>query len=431
MLSPVVLLTAAVVTATDPTPDAVGAGAAAPTASAAPVLRRYSFADALERAGRRNPSVLTAEQEILRAEAIVREVRASSLPILTGNAIGTRLDSSRGSFQQQQSLSANVTLAVPIVAPQRWVTWSHASENADVTRVSATDIRRSLLVATARSYLSVITQQRVLEVADRAFVTAKAHYDFAHQRRQGGVGNRLDEVRAQQEVETTRASAELARSSLARAQEALGVVLAEDAPVDVDPEVSLGEAPLVDAAVSDAASRRTDVKVLATRLTAAEHVLRDSYADYLPSLVAQAVPFYNNPGTTTAPRTGWQAQLVLSLPLYDGGLRYGVHDERQALVSEAQVALDAALRQVQSDVRTTYQALRRADAALEASRNAARLAGEALDLANQAYRAGATTNLEVIDAERRARDADTAAAVAEDTARQARLDLLAASGRFP
>jgi outer membrane protein TolC len=63
--------------------------------------------------------------------------------------------------------------------------------------------------------------------------------------------------------------------------------------------------------------------------------------------------------------------------------------------------------------------------------SAARLTREALDLSTLAYRAGATTNLEVIDAERRARDADTQVAVAEDAARQARLDLLAAGGRFP
>jgi outer membrane protein TolC len=48
-----------------------------------------------------------------------------------------------------------------------------------------------------------------------------------------------------------------------------------------------------------------------------------------------------------------------------------------------------------------------------------------------AYREGATNDLEVVDAERRARDADVAALSAEDTARQARIDLLAASGRFP
>jgi len=48
-----------------------------------------------------------------------------------------------------------------------------------------------------------------------------------------------------------------------------------------------------------------------------------------------------------------------------------------------------------------------------------------------AYRAGTSTDIEVIDAERTARDADTSAAVAEDGSRQARLDLLAATGKIP
>ncbi len=72
-----------------------------------------------------------------------------------------------------------------------------------------------------------------------------------------------------------------------------------------------------------------------------------------------------------------------------------------------------------------------ADKALTASRAAADLARRALELANVAYKAGATSNLEVIDASRESRAADTAAAQSEDLSRQARLDLLAASGRFP
>ena len=54
-----------------------------------------------------------------------------------------------------------------------------------------------------------------------------------------------------------------------------------------------------------------------------------------------------------------------------------------------------------------------------------------MDITNVSFRAGAATNIEVIDAERAARDADTAVAVAEDTLRRARLDLLTALGRFP
>jgi outer membrane protein TolC len=73
----------------------------------------------------------------------------------------------------------------------------------------------------------------------------------------------------------------------------------------------------------------------------------------------------------------------------------------------------------------------RADQALGSAREAARLAHKAYDLATLAYRGGASTNIEVLDAARQARDADTAVAQAEDLARQARLDLLVASGRFP
>ncbi|MCU1280241.1 MAG: outer rane efflux protein, partial [bacterium] len=85
----------------------------------------------------------------------------------------------------------------------------------------------------------------------------------------------------------------------------------------------------------------------------------------------------------------------------------------------------------QADVRAAGEEVRRSVAALAAARDAAKLAGEGLALTNLAYRAGASTNIEVIDSERVARDADTAVAQAEDAWRQATLDLLLASGRFP
>jgi outer membrane protein TolC len=54
-----------------------------------------------------------------------------------------------------------------------------------------------------------------------------------------------------------------------------------------------------------------------------------------------------------------------------------------------------------------------------------------VNITNISFRAGAATNIEVIDAERSARDTDTAVAVAEDQLRRARLELLNALGRFP
>jgi outer membrane protein TolC len=122
---------------------------------------------------------------------------------------------------------------------------------------------------------------------------------------------------------------------------------------------------------------------------------------------------------------------VLTLPIFDGGLRNGIGRERDAVLAEARSNLEAGLRQAQSEIRVNFEAMVRADLALTSARDAARLARRAMELATMAYKAGATTNLEVIDAARSARDADTASAQAEDLSRQARLDLLVASGRFP
>ena len=65
------------------------------------------------------------------------------------------------------------------------------------------------------------------------------------------------------------------------------------------------------------------------------------------------------------------------------------------------------------------------------SRLAAESAAEALRITEIAYRAGATSNIEVVQAQQSARSAEIEFAVAEDRLRQARLDLLFALGQFP
>src|SRR5207248_3086639 len=83
-------------------------------------------------------------------------------------------------------------------------------------------------------------------------------------------------------------------------------------------------------------------------IDAADHVLRDSYADYLPFLNASVTPFAATYSSLTTPGTGWQAQLVLTVPFFDGGLRYGAREERSALLGEARIALEGALRTARS-----------------------------------------------------------------------------------
>jgi outer membrane protein len=412
--------------------------ASGPAVSGGDDLPRYpqvSLEEALRRVISRNPTVALALADVKKAEALVRQARAGWLPTLTGSISYTRLDSDRVTSQgaavaKADTFAGNVALSVPIVVPAKWVAWSHTKDGVSVAQMSAEDAKRQISLSVGKAYLTVLSQHRVIEVSIRARDTARAHAEFATGRLTGGAGNRLDQVRAEQDLATTRATLESARAALVVAQEALGVLLGADTPYDCSlvPELaSLG----LKSALEAAESKRADLRLQSEKVHAAERLVRDRWSDYLPYLTGVFQPFFQDPASLTQPSTGWQAQILLTIPFYDGGLRYGQQDERRAALETARITLESTLRNARSEVRSSFEQVRIADRALFSAKEAARLAEQALDLATQAYQAGATTSLEVVDAARRARDAETAAVVTEDTARLARLNLLLASGRFP
>ena len=150
------------------------------------------------------------------------------------------------------------------------------------------------------------------------------------------------------------------------------------------------------------------------RREAAHHLVRDSWTDYMPYLIGTFDPQFNDPATIFQPRYRLAGAVNLVLPLFEGGLRYGQLRERRALLDQASIGVDALIRQARADIRRGFEAAWRIRDRVRESELAVKLAREALQVANLRYREGATTNIDVIDAERQARDTDLAAAAAED-----------------
>jgi outer membrane protein TolC len=401
-----------------------------------PVVPRITFGEAVQRALARNPTVAVALADIQRADALVQEARAGWLPTIVGFGQYTLLDHERPQgaanpvFERNQ-FYGNVTLTVPLVAAPGWTAERQAKDNRHIAEASAADVRRLVAQATGNAFITVIAQRLQLRSNETAIVNAKAHADYAHTRLVGGIGRSIDDVRAQQDLLTVLANRQAFLTGLARAREALGVLVGGPEPLDAETGIDFGALPTLGAAL-DEAERRTDVVAQQARIGAAETARKDVWAYYAPYLAGVVQPFaQDGQQKPILPHFGWQAGLVLTLPFYDGGQRSGLAGQRDAELLEQRLALDGALRQARSDARVAFEAMLRADRALESSREAAALAKRAYDLAVVAYKAGATTNIEVLDAARQARDADSAAAAASDVARRARLDLLVASGRFP
>ena len=322
---------------------------------------------------------------------------------------------------------------MPIVAARAWAETKHAESTRRIAETSAADVRRQVAQSTARAYLTVVAEHRLIAAAETARASAKEHFDYAHTRlrgrnrarhRRGARGAGPGDGRARRCSRPT--------SRLAQAREALGILLAASGPVDSVEQVDLGPVPSLGQALDEARGRRTDVKLLDARAASAKRMNDDLWVFYTPYLTAVGQPFVQEPPTLLNPHFGWQAQLLLTLPLYDGGLRGGIAREREAMLAEARTNVEAALRQAAAEVRVSLRghAARRPGAGGRArSRRGSPTARTTWRPSPTAPARRRTSRSSTPPAS--SRDAETADAQAEDLARQARLDLLVASGRFP
>jgi multidrug efflux system outer membrane protein len=407
--------------------------AASPASAQAPALRAVTFDDAIRRAIEQNPTIAQAATSVARAEAILLQARSLLRPYVTANVDSVTLDTETafdaGVIQPRHQVAFGGTLTMPIVALARRSATEQARDQIDIATRTTTRVRQQVAVATAQAYLAVIVAQRQLEVEDRAVENAHAHLDYAQRRLEGGVGNRLNMVRAAQAVAGEEARQENSRLALRHAQEALGVLLAENGPVNVSGEPAFD----LPASIDESAwmALRPDLVAQGAMIRAAERVVRDSWKDVSPFAEASFDPRYVTPSGLFQPSRSWRLTISVTQPVFQGGLQRAVKREREILFDASRIALTSLEIQARSEVRLAQASLTSLEASLASARRAAEQAQEVLRITTTAFEVGATTNIEVIDAQRSARDAESTVAQAQDAVQRARLDLLVAIGRFP
>lgn len=420
----------------------VGAQQATPPAAQAPAVQiaplpppvaTLEFDAAIQQAIDKNPTVLGAATNINRAEALLVQARAIQRPTASATVSDTTINSSpqlQGftiSPRSQVTISGDVSMSIFNAA--RWAAVVQSMDQVNIAKVSTADVRRQVAVAAAEAYLAVFASRRQLDVDERALSNARAHLDYAQKRLEGGVGSRVNAQRAAQEVSGDETRLENTRLALVRAEEALGVLVAVDGPVAVGAEPAFETPASTD--VTAGLGARTDVQLGRANISAAERVLNDSRKDWWPVGTVSFDPSYITPAGLFQQAGSWRLTVGFTQQLFDGGQRRGLKLQRAAAVEASRQSEASVENQAKSEIRLAQESVASLQRALTSARTAVDQANDVLQITTTAFEVGATTNLDVIDAERTARDAETAAAVAEDAVRRARLDLLVALGRFP
>jgi outer membrane protein len=395
-------------------------------------LERLTFDAAIQRAIGENPSVGEAAQAILRAQALLDDASSVFLPVAYGNVATTVLDEARGFddniVQPRTQTAFSLTVSYALFDTVRWARRHSAEDNVATARAAARETRQRVAVMAAQAYLAVIGAERQLEITTRNRETAQALEDYARARLEVGQGSRLNHVRAVQQRASADSLVQIAELAVRRAQEALGVAVFAPGPVGVrgEPDLPAAVFPGDDSWLK----ARPDVQRSQAELFARQRIVDDAWKPWLPTATASFTPRYVTPAGLFEPSRTWRVLFQLEVPIFDSTLGAG----KAAKIADREASrlrLEGLRSEARSELRSVREAVLRTEAAVVSTREAAEAAAEALHITEVAYRAGARTNIEVVQAQQAARNGEIEAAVAENRLRQARLDLLVALGQFP
>lgn len=404
----------------------------APPAFAQGTLRTVEFQEAVDEAVARNPTMARAETAIAQAQALLQQSRAALMPTVSASVTTVTLNSSRGFEDTVTVPRSQVTFgaeaSMPLLALEAHARTNQARDQIEVAELASVEVRQQVAVATAYAYLGVIAARRQLDVDERALEAAGAHLEFANRRLEGGAGSRLNQLRAAQAASTAEARLENTRLALAQAQEALGLMLVAEGPVDAGAEPTF-DLPQAGTPPVNWLLDRPDVQRQLRAVSAAERVVGDSRKSWFPTASVSFAPQAVAPASLFSPSRTWSLAFNVSQPIFTR--RFAAERaQREVALSEARIVEQEIEIQARSEERIARQTVESTERALVSAREAAEHADEVLTITMSAFELGATTNLEVIDAQRSARDAETAVAVAEDASRRARFELAVALGRF-
>lgn len=405
-----------------------------PMAPARVQVRRWEDALALVR--ERSTTLRAAEANLMRVEGQWKQALAALFPtaLVTANATLNALDPSRPPFVI--GVPGGTTGTVPlgvgtlnlnqtIIDLGAWRGLSAAAAAERSAEASLEDVRRRLTLGLASALVAVVAAERAAELNRLGLRQALERAQLTSRTFELGAGTRLDVLRVQQDVAVAREALVSGDEQLRRAREALGIALGFDHGVGVAPDFHL-DGLLAEArewcASVEQATDRADLIARREELAAATESRRQVAAGYLPTLglTSNLSAVTTTPGPLSFPF--WNISAVISVPIWEGGLREGLVRERRGVEQQAAASLEETRRNVEVEIAQARRSVEVAEALVEASRAARDLARETDRLTRRAFEVGRGTSLELVQSAVVLRQAELALALREFELVQARID---------
>jgi len=392
---------------------------------------KLSLAECIETALKNQPSILAAHANI--DAGMGRETQAASpyfpqVSASTGYNESRQLGGALGG--ETTSKSYTTTLQVNQLIYDFGKT-GHAYEAARWgTRSSEQDaerVRQEVVLNVKQAFFALLQADRLVAAAQKTVEQTESHLSQAQAFFHAGSKPRFDVTRAEVDVNNAKLSLINAKNSVRIRTIALNNAMGADPGRATQitgefPPVPL--LPTLEQALADALKSRPEFNKAEADIEAATARVKAERSNYMPSLSAngaytwahgttetdfggQSLPGFSGQVLQSDIQDSWNAGIMLTVPLFQGGLTRGRVSEARANLLALKAQRDMIRQSILLELNQAFADIEGATARVEVMESTVKKAQENLELAQGRYEAGIGPYIEVTDAQLAAVNAET------------------------
>jgi len=410
-----------------------GAAAADPVQAPAGAL---TLSDCTRIALAQNPDLVSSGQGVVSAGAALTGVRSAYSPQLAVDvreAVGSEGSTSAGASGLQRTEQASFALSQIL-----WQSGLQERVAESQSRLAAAELGysiavQSLLEQVASDYYGVLADDRIVAVQEAAVDSAASHLQQVQARIRAGVAAEVDVYTAQDDfacaelaLVDARRDATLAR---ARLKTSMGVSATFPLTLGLPQPMSAAAVPSLEEAIATAEQTRPDVRRASTLVEATRSSLDLAKIGRGPASSVSATYDWGYINWESG-QPSWQAGLVLSWPLFDGGAAEADVVAARAALAASQAQFQSVVNQAGFEVESALAEVKRAQERVRTTATSVAAADARLRAAEGKYQQGVGILLEVTDARAALTDALAGQVQAEYDYRTSLVTLERALGRL-
>jgi outer membrane protein len=379
---------------------------------------KLSLQDCIDTALKNQPALKAAHAGIAAGKGREIQARAPYLPQITASTGYSDNHQLGGAFGDSTTKSYTSTLSANQMIYDFGKTgnaFDAARFGAKSAELDADRVAQDVVLNVKQAYFGLLQAKRLIIVAQQTLEQTESHLKQAQAFFRTGSKPKFDVTRAEVEVNSSKLSQINANNTVRIRTIALYNAMGIEPGGDIDIEDILTtstDVPPYDQVKAEALKTRPEMRKADADIEAARSRVKAAESDYYPTLSANGAYNWAHGTASMGPFRGdvqdsWNAGIMLSVPLFEGGLTKGKVGEARANLLIAEAQRDTLKQSILIELSQAYADMESAKVRIVVMESSLQKARENLFIAQGRYEAGVGPYIEVTDAQVAAVNAET------------------------